>query len=342
MRQVEHSSSDQSDHPGSSADYAFSINDGESSSIGTVKANVGEVDMSFIIDSGASCNVVDRDTWGLLKSKSSKCSCHKVDKMLYSYGSEQPLKTAGSFKTQVQVGDCQTDAEFIVIEGSEKAVLGRDTAIKLKVLSLGQINVLRTSEILDKFPELTNGVGKLKDYQLEIPIDHGVQPVAQPTRRIPYKLREKLDRKLDELEKLEIIEKVDGPSSWASPVVCDPKGSDDIRLCVDIRIANEVVLRERHPIPTIEDVMQDFNNSTIFSKLDIKWDYHQIELAPSSRKITVFSTHRGLYQYRRLFWCILCSRDVPTSNPTAYTELRGCYQYLRRHNRTGENSTRTR
>ena len=187
VRQVEHSSSDQSDHPGSSADYALSINDGESSSIGTVKANVVEVDMSFIIDSGASCNVIDRDTWELLKSKSSKCSCHKVDKILYSYGSEQPLKTAGSFKTQVQVGDCQTNAECIVIEGSEKALLGRDTAIKLKVLSLGQINVLRTSEILDKFPELTNGVGKLKDYQLEIPVDHGVQPVAQPTRRIPRK-----------------------------------------------------------------------------------------------------------------------------------------------------------
>ena len=178
------------------------------------------------------------------------------------------------------------------------------------MLSLGQINVLKTSEILDKFPELTGGVGKLKNYQLEIPIDHDVQPVAQPTRRIPYQLREKLDCKLDELEKLEIIEKVDGPSSWVSPVVCVPKGPDDIHLCVDMRRANEAVMRERHPIPTIEDVMQDFNKSTIFSKLDIKWAYHQIELSASSRKITVFSTHRGLYQYRRLFFGVSCAPEM--------------------------------
>ena len=56
--------------------------------------------------------------------------------------------------------------------------------------------------------------------------------------------------------------------------------------------------------------MQDFNSSTIFSKLDIKWAYHQIDLSPESRNITVFSTHRGLFRYQRLFFGISCAQEM--------------------------------
>ena len=50
-------------------------------------------------------------------------------------------------------------------------------------------------------------------------------------------------------------------------MVCVP----DIRLCVGMCTANEAIMRERHPILTIEDVIQDFNSSTFFGKLDVKW-----------------------------------------------------------------------
>ena len=57
------------------------------------------------------------------------------------------------------------------------------------------------------------GIGKLKDFQLKIPIDAEVQLVAQPIRRVPYHLRDKLTKKLKELVELDIIEKVSGPAS---------------------------------------------------------------------------------------------------------------------------------
>ena len=47
----------------------------------------------------------------------------------------------------------------------------------------------------------------------------------------------------------------------------------------------EAIVRERHPIPTIEEVMYDLNGSTVFSKLDLKWGFHQIELKAESREI---------------------------------------------------------
>ena len=154
------------------------------------------------------------------------------------------------------------------------------------------------ASIFEKFPGCCEGIGKLKDFQLKVPTDSEVQPVSQPIRRGPYHLRDKLSTKLGELVELDIIEKVSGPSLWDSPVVVVPKPSGDIRLWVDMRQANMAVKRERFPIPTIDEVLQDLNQSKFFSKLDLTFAYHQIELSPESRKITTFiGTHKELYRY---------------------------------------------
>ena len=77
-----------------------------------------------------------------------------------------------------------------------------------------------------------------------------------------------------------------------------PKADGDIRICVDMRRANIAIERERHPIPSIEEVLYDLHGSTVFSKLDLKWGFHQVELDEKSRDITTFIiTHRGLYRY---------------------------------------------
>ena len=128
----------------------------------------------------------------------------------------------------------------------------------------------------EKFPGCCEGIGRMKDFQLIVPIDPKVQPLAQPIRKVPYHLRDKLSTKLDELVELDIIEKVSGPSSWVSQVVVVPKPSGDICLRVDMRQANTAVKRERVPIPTIDEVLQDLNQNKFFSKLDLTSAYHQI------------------------------------------------------------------
>ena len=189
----------------------------------------------MIIDSGASCNVIGRNVWEYLKGNKVKCVSSKASKKLYSYGSHQPLQVAGTFIAEVSVGErVLSGVEFVVIENKGQALLGRETAIALGVLSLGtpvQVNSLEAStdgtkgasSVLEKCPGCSEGIGKLKDFQLKIPIDPEVQAVAQPIRRVPYHLRDKLSDKLVELVKLNIIEKVSGPSSWVSPVVVVPK-----------------------------------------------------------------------------------------------------------------------
>jgi hypothetical protein len=114
-------------------------------------------------------------------------------------------------------------------------------------------------KILSNHSKVFRGVGKLTDYQLVIHTDSNVMPVAQSLRRTPFHVRKDVEKKLKELQDLDIIEDVDGPTPWVSPLVAVPKSNGDIRVCVDMRRVNEVILRERHPIPTLEETLQDLN-----------------------------------------------------------------------------------
>lgn len=223
----------------------------------------------------------------------------------------------GCFTADLCVGTRQVESEIVVIKGTGPALLGKETASKLGILEIRvNINNVQTGEVsgtqrvLDKHGKCFEGFEKLKDFQLRIPVDNNVDPVVQPVRRTPYHLRDKLAEKLDELEALDIIEKADGPSSWVSSVVVIPKSDDDIRLCVDMREANKAVERERFPIPTIDDVLQEMSESKVFSKIDIKWAYHQIEQEPNSRDITTFATHQGNYRYKRLNFGVSCAPEM--------------------------------
>jgi hypothetical protein len=68
---------------------------------------------------------------------------------------------------------------------------------------------------------------------------------------------------------------VDGSTPWVSPIVVVPKDSGEVRICVDMREANQAVKREKHLMPTVDDLITDLNGATVFSKLDLSSGYHQ-------------------------------------------------------------------
>ena len=112
-------------------------------------------------------------------------------------------------------------------------------------------------DIQDKYKELFNRVGLLKCYELKVNVITSVKPVAQPIRRIPLGVREKVEKKLDELLACGIIEEVpEGPTSWVSPLVVAPKPDGDVTICIDMRCANQEIIRDQ-PIPTVKEVLQD-------------------------------------------------------------------------------------
>ena len=156
------------------------------------------------------------------------------------------------------------------------------------------------------------GLGKLKDFQVKLHIDESIPPVAQPHRRIPFHVRQQLEEQLRKDEELGVIEHIEGPTPWVSPIVVAPKPKQPgkIRVCVDMRQANQAVKRERHLTPTIKEMIGDLNGAKVFSKLDLNQGYNQLELSPESRYITTFSTHMGLMRFKRLNFGISSAAEI--------------------------------
>ena len=80
--------------------------------------------------------------------------------------------------------------------------------------------------------------------------------------------------------------------------------------CVDMRRANQAIVRERHPIPTVDEVLQELSRSRYFTKLDLRKGYHQIGLDKESRQITTFVTHHGLLRCQRLMFGISSAPEM--------------------------------
>ena len=277
-----------------------------------VSVKVDGVDVSFMVDSGASCNIIDSDTFDSLKERIN-ITLEGCSSNVYTYGSENALQLRGSFYANVTTGTstCYLVKFIVPRRGRSGCLLGRETATLLGLLQINRINTVqqddgpppskKVSGILSKYSNVKKGLGKLKDVQIKYDINPSVKPVSQHLRKVPFHLRKKIDAKLDELLAADVIEPapVTEATPWVSPLLAVPKG-DDIRLVIDMRQPNKAIERVRHPIPTVDETLEKYNRCTVFSKIDLKHGYFQLELAPESRSITTFSTHRGLFRNKRL------------------------------------------
>jgi hypothetical protein len=113
-----------------------------------------------------------------------------------------------------------------------------------------------------KYSTVFKGQGKLNNQQIKLHIRVNVKPVMQRPRRIPYHVRNDVSKELNKLEEQDIVEKVaNQPTPWISPIVVTPKKDGGIRLCVDMREANQAIERERHTMPTLQDFKAEVNGA---------------------------------------------------------------------------------
>ena len=118
-----------------------------------------------------------------------------------------------------------------------------------------------------------------------------------------------MEAELERLKAHDLIETVNGPTPWVSPIVTVPK-KNGVRLCVDMREANKAIKRTRHPLPTLDDVIADLNGASWFSTLDMNSGFHQFRLHPDSRDITTFSCHAGLFRFKSLMFGVNSAPEV--------------------------------
>ena len=273
-----------------------------------VNANLLNTQVNFLIDTGASVNIVSGKTFANFKTKPKLKTPHNF---IFAYGSTKPLNVRGYFNADIEFKNNCTNTYFYVIDSNEshaKDLLSLETSQSLGMI---QFALSSTMPISSNFPSLFDGtMGKIKDVKIKLHIDNNIQPVTQRHRRIPFHIRKDVEAELNRLEKLQVIERIEGPTPWISPIVTVPKKSGGVRICVDMREANKAIKREKHPMPTIDDLISDLNESKVFSKLDLSNAYHQLELDEESRYITTFTTHLGLFRYKRLIFGVNAAAEI--------------------------------
>lgn len=283
-----------------------------------ITCKVGGEPIKMKIDSGSPINAIaERDFRELVKSGAKLYKPVRFNRTrYYSYDGKKPMSITKQFRAKVWVHDNNPTvvAEFLVIKDVQENLLGRFTAQELKVLQVGiSVNDKRVvSSLSDKVqPE-----PKLKPFpvaaggQVRFKIDKDVVPSKTPYFRIPIGLEEIVDKKLRELEQMQIIEKVNEHSEWISPMLVVPKGKNDARLVLDMRRPNACIKRIHHTVPVIEDFLPRLSGSEYFSKIDIKNAFHHLELHPDSRPITTFMTSKGMFRFTRLLFGVNCAPEL--------------------------------
>ena len=292
----------------SDSDYGFSCT---ADKLKTVSVKINGVVCKMIIDSGASCNIINTEIKEALISNGVKFT--KSNRTIYPYCS-LPIKASVETSVNIKHGNECVVADVICLEGNSPALLGRKTAESLRVLSLEKVYLTDTnvSNLNKLYPGIANGIGKFKGEDVKLHVDCSVPPVARKQVRIPFHMRKKVDAELDRLLKEDIIEEASGPSNWISPVVIveKPKNPNEVRICVDMRDANKAILRTRHVTPTMDELICTLRDAKHFSKIDLRAGYHQLGLHPDSRAITTFATHRGLFRYKRLIFGVNAAAEI--------------------------------
>uniref|UniRef100_A0A3B3HY91 Gypsy retrotransposon integrase-like protein 1 n=1 Tax=Oryzias latipes TaxID=8090 RepID=A0A3B3HY91_ORYLA len=161
---------------------------------------------------------------------------------------------------------------------------------------------------LENFPELTHTTGTLPG-KYTIKIDPDAKPVIHPVRRQPVALRAKIVKKLHEMVQDGYITKVDQPTDWVSSMVV-VQNKDKLRICIDPSNLNNAIKREHCPMRTIEEVVSTMPNAKVFSVLDAKSGFLQIELDDPSSFLTTFNTPIGRFRWLRLPFGIKCAPEI--------------------------------
>lgn len=158
--------------------------------------------------------------------------------------------------------------------------------IEKKLLSL-----LR--EYIQSRPNLCN-----VDYNFTIQLTKDAKPFYFTPRRLSWYERSEVNKIIDSLLKKNIVRPSN--SNFSSPIVLVKKKDGTYRLCVDYRALNKITIKDRYPLPLIEDQIDRLAGNFYFTSLDLKDGFHHIPVSEDSIKFTSFVTPDGQYEYLRM------------------------------------------
>ena len=168
------------------------------------------------------------------------------------------------------------------------------------------------SEFLDVFPEELPGLPPEREIEFCIDLAPATQPISIPPYRMaPAELRE-LKSQLQELLDKGFIRPSTSP--WGAPVLFVKKKDGSLRLCIDYRQLNKVTVKNKYPLPRIDDLFDQLQGAQCFSKVDLRSGYHQLRIREQDVPKTAFRTRYGHYEFLVMSFGL-------TNAPAAFMDL---------------------
>ncbi|GJS71301.1 putative reverse transcriptase domain-containing protein, partial [Tanacetum coccineum] len=158
---------------------------------------------------------------------------------------------------------------------------------------------------------------------VEFQID--LYPGAAPVARAPYRLAlsemKKLSEQLQELSDKGFIRTSSSP--WGAPVLFVKNKDGSFRMCIDYRELNKLTIKNRYPLPRIDELFDQLQGSSIYSKIDLRSGYHQLRVREQDIPKTAFRTRYGHYEFQVMPFGL-------TNAPAVFMDLmnRVCKPYL--------------
>ena len=249
----------------------------------------------FKIDTGVDVTIITERVYRELQPTPALSSSSKT----LIGQAETTLPVRGCFRGKIQKADKSLEQEIFVVDGARQPLFGRPAIEALKIVELEQ--EVETTDFIAKFPSLFKGLGNLDGPDYEIKLKPDAKPHALSTpRRVPVPLLSKVKDELSRMEQMQISSRVDEATEWCAGMVVVPKANGKVRIRVDLTKLNEKMLRQFHPLPSVDHTLAQLAGATVFTKLDANSGFWQIGLSPESAKLTTFMTPFGRFCFNRL------------------------------------------
>ncbi|KAL5788049.1 hypothetical protein ACOSP7_004998 [Xanthoceras sorbifolium] len=154
-------------------------------------------------------------------------------------------------------------------------------------------NIPTVCDFADVFPEELPGLPPQREVEFVIDVVPGTSPVSiAPYRMAPAELKE-LKIQLQELLDKGFIRPSVSP--WGAPVLFVKKKDGSLRLCIDYRQLNKLTVKNKYPLPRIDDLFDQLRGACVFSKIDLRSGYHQLRIKESDIPKTAFRTSDAIW-----------------------------------------------